>query len=78
MNKKRDRIVFLKVWEHSEDLHPKRRTDSDKLIEQWDGDWEEIPDEDIWEDGEITQKQVSQKILNNFYSGQWKLIREIK
>lgn len=40
--------------------------------------WEEIPDEDIWEDGEITQKQVSQKILNNFYSGQWKLIREIK
>jgi len=40
--------------------------------------WEEIPDEDIWEDGEITQKQVSQKILNKFYSGQWKLIREIK
>ena len=40
--------------------------------------WEEIPDEDIWEDGKITQKQVSQKILNKFYSGQWKLIREIK
>ena len=38
--------------------------------------WEEIPQEDLWEDGEITQKQVSQKILNKFYSGEWKLIRE--
>ena len=40
-------------------------------------DWEEIPDEDLYEDGELNDRQVTQKILNKFYSGDWKLIRRI-
>ena len=41
--------------------------------------WEEVPDEDLWEDGLLTERQVTKKVLDKlFYSGEWKLIREIK
>ena len=40
--------------------------------------WEEVPDEDLWEDGLLTE-QITKKVLDKlFYSGEWKLIREIK
>tara|TARA_B100000401_G_scaffold428371_1_gene360907 strand:- start:194 stop:379 length:186 start_codon:yes stop_codon:yes gene_type:complete len=39
--------------------------------------WEEIPDEDLWEDGEINnQKELMDKIEHNLLiTGKWKLIR---
>jgi hypothetical protein len=41
--------------------------------------WEEVPDEDLWEDGEL--KLDSEDIKNKIYlkvviTGEWKLIRE--
>ena len=42
-------------------------------------DWEEVPAEDLWEDGELNERQVHQKVLNNlFYTGEWILVREIE
>ena len=41
--------------------------------------WEEIPDEDLWEDGELESEQVKEKIFQNAIRyGEWKLIREIQ
>jgi hypothetical protein len=37
--------------------------------------WEEIPDEDIWEDGELFDTDVKNKIMKMMYLGEWKLIR---
>ena len=42
-------------------------------------DWEEIPDEDLWEDGELSEHQVSSKIIyHTLKEGDWKLIRRNK
>jgi hypothetical protein len=41
--------------------------------------WEEVPDEDLWEDGELSPGEVQYKIVKNVLEiGDWKLIREIK
>ena len=41
-------------------------------------DWEEIPQEDLWEDGEISNNTCMIKIFNNVVAdGKWKLIRRI-
>jgi len=41
-------------------------------------DWEEIPDEDLWEDGEISNNTCMIKIYNNVVAnGKWKLIRRL-
>ena len=39
--------------------------------------WEEVPDEDLWEDGEINnQKELMDKIEHHLLiTGKWKLIR---
>ena len=42
--------------------------------------WEEVPDEDLWQDGEITSvldlmQEIEQRVL---VTGDWKLIRDIK
>ena len=38
--------------------------------------WEEVPDEDLWEDGEISNNTCMIKIYNNVVvDGDWKLIR---
>jgi len=38
--------------------------------------WEEVPDEDLWEDGELNEHQVGTKILYHVMKeGDWKLIR---
>ena len=40
--------------------------------------WEEIHDEDLWEDGELNEHQVGTKILHHVMKeGNWKLIRRI-
>ena len=43
-------------------------------------EWEIVPDEDLWEDGEINnQKELMDKIEHHLLiTGRWKLIREIK
>ena len=41
-------------------------------------DWEEVPQEDLWEDGELNAKQVEQKVIDNvMFTGDWIVIREI-
>ena len=39
-------------------------------------EWEEIPDEDLWEDGELNSEQLKEKIYQEVVrQGEWKLIR---
>ena len=40
--------------------------------------WEEVPDEDLWEDGEISNNTCMIKIYNNVVAdGKWRIIRKI-
>ena len=40
--------------------------------------WEQVPDEDLWEDGELSFKEVDKKILENVHiTGDWILVRRI-
>ena len=39
-------------------------------------EYEEIPDEDLHEDGELTRRQVEQKIVDGWYDGSIILMRE--
>ena len=39
-------------------------------------DWEEVPQEDLWEDGELSAVEVHHKIINRtLQTGDWLLIR---
>ena len=41
--------------------------------------WEEIPDEDLWEDGELDSEQVKEKLYQEVIrQGEWKIIRRIE
>ena len=41
--------------------------------------WEEVPDEDLWEDGEIDENGLTLKLFQQIITeGDWKVIREIK
>ena len=46
-------------------------------IDYIDGDkWEEVPDEDLWQDGELNSNQVMDLIyIRVIQEGNWKLIR---
>ena len=38
--------------------------------------WEDVPDEDLWQDGEIGAKEVSEIIFQRVINtGEWKLMR---
>ena len=56
----------------------KIRTGED-VLEYYDfKNWEEVPQEDLWEDGEITERECQIKIINQVLMiGDWKLIRRI-
>ena len=42
-------------------------------------DWEQVPDEDLWEDGELGFKEVERKIIEHLQIiGDWKLVRRIE
>lgn len=57
-------------------LFKKVRYDSKEVPEF---DYEEVPAEELYEDGELTALQVNNKVLDKvFYTGEWKLVREIK
>ena len=55
----------------------KIRTGED-ILEYYDfKNWEEVPDEDLWEDGEISNNTCMIKIYNNVVvDGKWKVIRK--
>jgi hypothetical protein len=41
-------------------------------------DWEEIPQEEIWEDGELNTVQVQHKIVSHvIQEGDWILVRRL-
>ena len=41
-------------------------------------DWEEVPQEDLWEDGELNLRDVEQKILLHVLDeGDWVIARRI-
>ena len=41
-------------------------------------DWEEVPKEELWEDGELNAAQVQQKIIHHtFQLGDWLLVRKV-
>ena len=38
--------------------------------------WEEVPDEDLWEDGEMSKHRLRYKLYNYIIlTGDWKIIR---
>ena len=42
-------------------------------------DYEEVPAEELYEDGELTALQVNNKVLDKvFYTGEWKLVRKVE
>ena len=42
-------------------------------------DWEEVPQEELWEDGELSSTQVQHKILHHtMQQGDWILVRRVK
>ena len=50
----------------------------DGLRKLWE-EWEEVPDEDLWEDGELDSAQVQHKIIKHVLQvGDWRLIRRIE
>ena len=54
------------------------KIDWNKEAKYKEADWEEVPDEDLWEDGELNEHQVGTKILHHVMKeGNWKLIRRI-
>ena len=40
--------------------------------------WEEVPQEDLFQDGELTNEQGMIKAWDNVYYGKYKLIRRIQ
>ena len=39
-------------------------------------EWEEVPDEDLWEDGELSKVDVAHKLFVNIVSeGKWIVLR---
>ena len=41
--------------------------------------YEQVPSEDLWEDGELDEMSVHEKVLHNvFYTGEYILVREVQ
>ena len=53
---------------------------AEEIVSYYDlNNWEEVPDEDLWEDGEISNNTCMIKIYNNVVvDGKWRIIRRIK
>ena len=61
------------------DMHNKRQKVNVKFPFIDSCKWEDVLDEDLWEDGELNGKQVLAKIdYHVFTKGDWKLMRQIK
>ena len=40
-------------------------------------DYEEVPQEEVWEDGERTENEVEEKICYEVRRGNWLLVRKV-
>ena len=64
-------MIFNKISKEAERVFRTEKTLNKNL-------WEEVPDEDLWEDGELTVHKVKTKIMFELeHTGNWKLIREV-
>ena len=56
----------------------KLQEENDMLRKLW-AEWEEVPDEDLWEDGELSSEDVKTFIYTQVVQqGVWRLIRRIE
>ena len=56
----------------------KLQDENEMLRKLW-AEWEEVPDEELWEDGEIDTLEVQHKIIKHTMQiGDWRLIRRIE
>ena len=63
----------------SKDAKIHRLQDENDMLRKLWAEWEEVPDEDLWEDGELDTQAVIFKMYSNVCRlGKWKLIRRIK
>ena len=56
----------------------KLQDENDMLRKLW-AEWEDVPDEDLWEDGELSSEDVKTFIYTQVVQqGVWRLIRRIE
>jgi hypothetical protein len=68
-NKRKEKMIIL--TEHMKKDITKLKGNKMDLSQ-----WEEVPDEDLWEDGELDSEQVKEKLYQEVIrQGVWKLIR---
>ena len=50
---------------------------AEEIVSYYDlNNWEEVPDEDLWEDGEIDENGLTLKLFQQIITeGEWKVIR---
>ena len=67
-----NQMIFNKISKEAERVFRTEKTLKKNL-------WEEVPDEDLWEDGEISnQKELMAKIEHHLLiTGKWTLIRRV-
>ena len=65
-------MIFNKISKEAERVFRTEKTLNKNL-------WEQVPDEDLWEDGEINnQKELMDKIEHHLLiTGKWILVREV-
>ena len=70
--KKRQKMIDIDVVNDIKKLRTGKA-----VLEYYDfKNWEEVPDEDLWEDGEISNNTCMIKIYNNVVAdGKWRIIR---
>ena len=57
-------------------LH-KLQEENEMLRKLW-AEWEDVPDEDLWQDGELKSGQVAWDLFRNVTeTGEWRIIRRI-
>ena len=65
-------MIFNKISKEAERVFRTEKTLNKNL-------WEEVPSEDLWEDGELDEMSVHEKVLHNiFYTGEYILVREVQ
>ena len=55
----------------------KLKDENEMLRKLW-AEWEDVPDEDLWQDGELKSGQVAWDLFRNVTeTGEWRIIRRI-
>ena len=55
----------------------KLQDENEMLRKLW-AEWEDVPDEDLWQDGELKSGQVAWDLFRNVTeTGEWRIIRRI-